>query len=489
MCSFFLRRFGEGDQSMSLEEKMFLRFQKEKVKKARNMSLYNLDGDENEAVLTHKGAALGASNMPYDNGWSGSDEEDDNKLSREVVDNLHFGGGFIPKSSSTEANSHDDKHKSKSEILQEIVMKSKLHKMERREAKDAQESQREDLDKQFDSLIAASDVQINKNGKYGSSDSTRDGKGKEKDEFADYDELFGAMQYDTKAQATDRTKTAEEIALEARKKLEKLESDRVKRMNASSGLDDDIGADLSVLPNSKKRRTNDDEIEEFGDNYGWNNRDDKGSDMEPSENDDDSASLEDSEDDLDESEQDLEESVDEEDASENEDDGDSYGSSQDDSEAEAEFDNYLQDLLKKKAAQEGLDSTADTNPKQETLKTKGKGKAASVEMKREEVQISPSDLNGINDKMPHSIDCPTDISKFEELVEKYVVNPAKDFQELVHRIMVWNSIHLPGHQGTTNKPRMHNFMDILVKYFINMGNGLKRDEPSTSQFSMTEVFS
>ena len=54
--SFFLfpfRRFGESDADLSLEDKMFLRFQKERVKKARNVSLFNLDGGEN--VLTHKG--------------------------------------------------------------------------------------------------------------------------------------------------------------------------------------------------------------------------------------------------------------------------------------------------------------------------------------------------------------------------------------------------------------------------------------------------
>lgn len=35
---------------------MFLRFQKERVKKARNVSLFNLEGSDN--VLTHKGKLL-----------------------------------------------------------------------------------------------------------------------------------------------------------------------------------------------------------------------------------------------------------------------------------------------------------------------------------------------------------------------------------------------------------------------------------------------
>ena len=49
----FRRRFGESDADLSLEDKMFLRFQKERVKKARNVSLFNLEGGDD--VLTHKG--------------------------------------------------------------------------------------------------------------------------------------------------------------------------------------------------------------------------------------------------------------------------------------------------------------------------------------------------------------------------------------------------------------------------------------------------
>lgn len=49
----FCRRFGESDADLSLEDKMFMRFQKERVKKARNVSLFNLEGGDD--VLTHKG--------------------------------------------------------------------------------------------------------------------------------------------------------------------------------------------------------------------------------------------------------------------------------------------------------------------------------------------------------------------------------------------------------------------------------------------------
>jgi hypothetical protein len=52
----YVRRFGESDADLSLEDKMFLRFQKERVKKAKNVSIFNLDGGED--TLTHKGMYL-----------------------------------------------------------------------------------------------------------------------------------------------------------------------------------------------------------------------------------------------------------------------------------------------------------------------------------------------------------------------------------------------------------------------------------------------
>jgi nucleolar protein 14 len=94
--SFVDKRFGESDPTMSLEEKMFLRFQKEKIIKARKSGMYNLDEkSDDEEVLTHKGQALGASNLTDADAFS--DEEEDAALGREIVDSLHFGGGFLQK--------------------------------------------------------------------------------------------------------------------------------------------------------------------------------------------------------------------------------------------------------------------------------------------------------------------------------------------------------------------------------------------------------
>lgn len=84
-----LLRFGEDDDTLLLEEKMWARMQKERNQRSRRVGMFNL-GDDNGAreVLTHRGQALG-DNDEY--GGGRQDDEDDD-LDAEVVDQLHFGG-------------------------------------------------------------------------------------------------------------------------------------------------------------------------------------------------------------------------------------------------------------------------------------------------------------------------------------------------------------------------------------------------------------
>ena len=74
-------------------------------------------------------------------------------------------------------------------------------------------------------------------------------------------------------------------------------------------------------------------------------------------------------------------------------------------------------------------------------------------------------VDSVNPNMPHNIECPSDLESFEHLVEEYVRCPG-DMRALIDRILIWNSIHLPGKQGADNKSKMHNFMDILLKVFV-----------------------
>jgi nucleolar protein 14 len=90
------RRFGEGDPSVSLEERMLMRFQKERQRRARRSSsgMYNLDqtgfedDDEDGGLrLTHKGRAIGDQDfVGAGDGFGSSDEEDERgQLGRDIV--------------------------------------------------------------------------------------------------------------------------------------------------------------------------------------------------------------------------------------------------------------------------------------------------------------------------------------------------------------------------------------------------------------------
>jgi nucleolar protein 14 len=436
---------------MSLEEKMFMRFQKEKMKKAKNSSIYNLDDAPDAHVLTHKGSILGASNMEDDE-WVSSGDEDD-RLGKEVVNNLHFGGGFVPKDGG-KANAESNRDRTKAEILQEIIMKSKLHKMQRKEAKDAQEDQREEIDKQFEELIAASAVELNPVGKYNAR-ADKTSSNKQKDDFDDYDEMFNAMQYETKALPSDRTKTAEELALEARERLEKLEEARLKRMNSEVDAEEDevVSSALRIAPVGKKRKINDDEeVAEFGDNYGWNSNDvDQEEDDDGGEESDESGA-----DDFEEDEEDEGEDEEEDDNEEDDDEEDLSGESEGGDAAPA----ALSSKRKK------------PEPEEEAARRRRRGPKEPVQS------------DGANAAMPHRIDCPGDIDQFEELVDKYVVNPKLDLAALVDRILIWNNIHLPGHMGVENKAHMHNFIEILCKFVIKMSSDLTQEN---GFYTMNEV--
>jgi hypothetical protein len=75
--------------------------------------------------------------------------------------------------------------------------------------------------------------------------------------------------------------------------------------------------------------------------------------------------------------------------------------------------------------------------------------------------------NTVNEQMPHKIECPSNIEDFYALIDKYV-NSFIDTKALLDRILAWNSVHLPGAQGQTNKNLMHNFLDILLKHFVKL---------------------
>ena len=311
---FIDRRFGENDTNLSLEEKMFMRFQNERVKRAKKASLYNLDDSE---TLTHKGKILGDSNLD-DTDWVSDDDDDEGKgsLSKEVVDNLHFGGGLVKKShygnndNDNNNNNNYEQPKSRLNALQEIVMKSKLFKMQKKIAAEEQDEEIGKVDKAFDELIGASLLSFQpKKGEKGTKTDNN-----YEDKFSSYDVSLREMAFETKARATDRTKSAEEIALEERKNLEELEKARIRRMKASYETETDKA-------DKKKRQRNDDELDDSFDFKKKKNIINKDDDDDNDDEDEDVEDYDD-EDEDDDDEEDEDEDEDEDDKGEGDDDDD-----------------------------------------------------------------------------------------------------------------------------------------------------------------------
>ncbi|PKI62467.1 hypothetical protein CRG98_017091 [Punica granatum] len=136
----------------------------------------------------------------------------------------------------------ENKPKSKKEVMEEIIFKSKLFKAQKAKDKEENEQLMEELDKNFTSLVQseallsltepskmnALKALVNKNIPKGNSASNESSSTQKVETFMQdkpdsYDKLVKEMSLDMRARPSDRTKTPEEIAQEERERLEQLE--------------------------------------------------------------------------------------------------------------------------------------------------------------------------------------------------------------------------------------------------------------------------
>ena len=219
--SFVDRRFGESDPSMTEEDKMLMRFQKEKQRQLRtSRNDFALEDDEE---LTHFGQSLG-DNATLD--WSDNDASDDERsLDKEIASKYNFGGG----GDGTEGGPDDGRQKTKKEIMEEIIKKSKTYKAERRKDKEETDQLVDELNEDFkeiQGLLKSRSDPLAQN---------EEEVVLEKDDDAvEYNKLKSILGMDLRARATDRLKTEEEVAREERERLDTLEAARVKRMTGDS---------------------------------------------------------------------------------------------------------------------------------------------------------------------------------------------------------------------------------------------------------------
>ncbi|XP_067280045.1 nucleolar protein 14 [Pseudorasbora parva] len=211
------RRFGEYDNKITPEEKILQRFTLERQRTHDRKDMYNLNEEEE---LTHYGQSLAEMEKMADVMDSDSDSEEKGLLSAELTA-THFGGGgglLRKKSAAEEDGGH--KHKSRQELIEELIIKSKQEKRERQTQKEEAQVLTEKLDQEWKSI---QNLLAHKTPK-----AERDEADKPK--LEEYDVMVRELGFEMKAQPSEKLKSAEEIAREERRRLQTLEADRLKRM-------------------------------------------------------------------------------------------------------------------------------------------------------------------------------------------------------------------------------------------------------------------
>ncbi|KAF2035770.1 Nop14-like protein [Setomelanomma holmii] len=246
------RRIGENDPTMSLDDRMMARFEREQQRK-RGGNVFDLEDGDDEVQLTHGGQSLTFDHEIGDEDYdaasvSGSSDGGDGflkrKRMREDVD-----GEEVEDAPEEE---QPERKKSKAEVMKEVIAKSKLHKYERQAQKEDDDELREELDKDFNDVLAALRGHMEKKPEpEAPKEAPKSDFGMNADRAAllagisqaakdkEYDTRVRQMLQDARAKPTERTKTEEEKAREEASRLKELEQKRMKRMRGEPTSDDD----------------------------------------------------------------------------------------------------------------------------------------------------------------------------------------------------------------------------------------------------------
>ncbi|XP_031490340.1 uncharacterized protein LOC116257584 [Nymphaea colorata] len=251
---FLDRRIGEKDVTLEEMDKSILRFQRERLIKMKRKSKYNLsDAEDDEYATDMAGSFSNLDDFKDDISLDEDDDkneknmfDDDSLAIRQEGDGLHDRGP-VPN--------EENRQKTKKEVMEEIILKSKFHKAQKAKDKEEDEQLMNQLDNDFISLaqseVIHSLIQPSKMNAVKAllNEKSRREAGKRglpavdeetlQDRPDAYDRLVKEMVMDVRARPSDRTKTPEEIAQEERTRLEELEEERKKRMLATEESDDD----------------------------------------------------------------------------------------------------------------------------------------------------------------------------------------------------------------------------------------------------------
>jgi nucleolar protein 14 len=269
------KRFGENDPRMAPEEKMMERFTREKQLRHKNTSAFDLEDDDLAGELTHMGQSLSLDGPNLKDDFDEEDLElsdaedhssDEGRQSRKRL--------RLNEDSNDEGDDGDDdggrpeRKKSKQEVMNEVIAKSKLYKYERQANKDNDEDLREELDKEMSSIHEMLRG-IAPRAKFApvadlpgmNPDRAALLNGTDKVKFdKEYDMRLKQLAQDARSKPTEPSKTEDQKIEEESRKLKELEEKRLQRMQ---GVIED-SADEAASEKENKKEDQDEEEEDFG---------------------------------------------------------------------------------------------------------------------------------------------------------------------------------------------------------------------------------
>ncbi|KAJ2073641.1 nucleolar complex protein 14, partial [Coemansia sp. S142-1] len=202
-----------------------------------------------------------------DLGGDDDDEDGTGALGGADVSTAHF-GGFETAGGEGDGPA---RKKTKAEVMQEIIAKSKMHKQERQLIKEQDEDIRRELDDDFESVRAMLFDDDNSKpmmsaaaGDNGNSVKPNDDGG------ASYDSYVRELAYEQRARPQDRLKTEIEAAREEKDRLERAERHRQRRMEglpSDSELDSDSDNDDSGKKGYKTKAKRKPVADDLGDDF------------------------------------------------------------------------------------------------------------------------------------------------------------------------------------------------------------------------------
>ncbi|KAF4458820.1 NOP14-nuclear and nucleolar with possible role in ribosome biogenesis [Fusarium albosuccineum] len=432
------RRFGENDPTMAPEEKMLERFAREKQRSHKKSSMFDLEDDEPSESLTHMGKSLSFDDDMDDFQERDLEEDYDSDGSVRERQRLKRIRAMAAEDSDGEdggENDEPERKKTKKEVMDEVIAKSKLHKYERQAAKDQDDDLRAELDKELQSIqmLLSQGRQGNK-AQNAEDTAVSTIAGVDRNAFEkNFDLQVKKLAQDKRAQPADRTKTDEEKAEEESTRLKELEDKRQRRMRGEEVTDseDDEPDDKGKKPQQDTMDLDEDE-DDFGlgggirarptaTELGFDDEDDfiidddlvaSGSDLEPIDSDEES---------------------------------DIEGSD----EEEAEDDEFTKGLLNEEERRNPV-FEADSTTKSSAIQ------------------------KGDEQGLPYTFECPQSCDEFRVVIAPY---PAKAFPTIVQRIRALYHPKL----SSKNKEKLANFSTALVDYIA-----LPWDPATAPPFSVLE---